>query len=67
MQNSLLTTKQAAQILGVSTAFMERDRWAGASLLIMVPAPLYRCHITSSAIRYPPYFWIWGMNWLCIL
>jgi len=30
MQNLLLTTKQAAQILGVSTAFLERDRWAGA-------------------------------------
>ena len=30
MQNPLLTTKQAAQILGVSIAFLERDRWAGA-------------------------------------
>ncbi len=26
----LLTTKQAAPILGVSVAFLERDRWAGA-------------------------------------
>lgn len=26
----LLTTKQAAQFLGVSAAFLERDRWAGA-------------------------------------
>lgn len=30
MQDPLLTTKQAAPILGVSTAFLERDRWAGA-------------------------------------
>ena len=30
MHDLLLTTKQAAQILGVSTAFLERDRWAGA-------------------------------------
>jgi len=30
MQIQLLTTKQAAQILGVSIAFLERDRWAGA-------------------------------------
>ena len=26
----LVTTKEAATILGVSTAFLERDRWAGA-------------------------------------
>ena len=30
MQDSLLTTKQAAPVLGVSIAFLERDRWAGA-------------------------------------
>lgn len=30
MQIPLLTTKQAAQILGVSIAFLERDRWTGA-------------------------------------
>ncbi|BBE50957.1 hypothetical protein OYT1_ch1400 [Ferriphaselus amnicola] len=30
MQNNLLTTKEAAPILGVSVAFLERDRWAGA-------------------------------------
>ncbi len=30
MQDQLLTTKQAAPILGVSIAFLERDRWAGA-------------------------------------
>ena len=26
----LLNTKQAAEILGISAAFLERDRWAGA-------------------------------------
>jgi hypothetical protein len=26
----LLTTKEAAKLLRVSTAFLERDRWAGA-------------------------------------
>lgn len=26
----LLTTRQAAPVLGVSVAFLERDRWAGA-------------------------------------
>ena len=30
MQDHLLTTKQAAPVLGVSIAFLERDRWAGA-------------------------------------
>jgi predicted DNA-binding transcriptional regulator AlpA len=44
MQNQLLTTKQAAQILGVSTAFLERDRWAGARV------PFVK--IGSRAIRY---------------
>ena len=28
--DQLVATKQAAPILGVSTAFLERDRWAGA-------------------------------------
>ncbi len=32
MQHILLTTKQAANILGVSAAFLERDRWAGARI-----------------------------------
>lgn len=32
MQTSLLTTKQAAYYLGVSAAFLERDRWAGARI-----------------------------------
>lgn len=30
MQDHLLTTRQAAPVLGVSVAFLERDRWAGA-------------------------------------
>ena len=32
MQSPLLTTKQAAQYLAVSSAFLERDRWAGAKI-----------------------------------
>lgn len=32
MQNKLLTTKEAARYLGVSSAFLERDRWAGARI-----------------------------------
>ena len=44
MQNPLLTTKQAAQILGVSIAFLERDRWAGARV------PFVK--IDSRAVRY---------------
>lgn len=32
MQTALLTTKQAAKYLGVSAAFLERDRWAGARI-----------------------------------
>lgn len=29
---NLITTKEAAVILGVSKAFLERDRWAGAKI-----------------------------------
>lgn len=32
MQNTLFTTKQAANYLSVSSAFLERDRWAGARI-----------------------------------
>lgn len=32
MQTQLLDTKQAAQFLGLSKAFLERDRWAGAKV-----------------------------------
>lgn len=40
----LLTTKQAAEYLGVSMAFLERDRWAGAKV------PFVR--IGSRTVRY---------------
>lgn len=32
MNTQLLNTKQAAQFLGLSKAFLERDRWAGAKV-----------------------------------
>ena len=32
MQTQILTTTEAAEILGVSKAFLERDRWAGARI-----------------------------------
>ncbi|MCG7984538.1 helix-turn-helix transcriptional regulator [Candidatus Thiodiazotropha endoloripes] len=32
MNHNLLTTKEAALFLGVSKAFLERDRWAGARI-----------------------------------
>lgn len=44
MQNELLTTAQAAQCLGVSKAFLERDRWAGARI------PYIK--VGSRAVRY---------------
>lgn len=44
MVEQLLTTKQAAPILGVSIAFLERDRWAGARV------PFIK--IGSRAVRY---------------
>lgn len=40
----LLTTKEAATYLGISAAFLERDRWAGARI------PFIR--IGSRAVRY---------------
>ncbi len=43
-QENLLTTKEAAPILGVSVAFLERDRWAGARV------PYIK--IGSRAVRY---------------
>ena len=42
--NNLLTTKEAARFLGVSEAFLERDRWAGADI------PFVR--VGSRAVRY---------------
>jgi len=44
MIDNLLTTKQAAPILGVSKAFLERDRWAGAKV------PYIK--VGSRAVRY---------------
>jgi excisionase family DNA binding protein len=32
MQVNLLTTREAARYLGLSKAFLERDRWAGAKV-----------------------------------
>ena len=32
MQTQLLNTTQAASFLGLSKAFLERDRWAGAKV-----------------------------------
>ena len=44
MDDRLLTTKEAASFLGVSAAFLERDRWAGAEI------PFVR--VGSRAVRY---------------
>lgn len=44
MLERLLTTKEAAHFLGVSPAFLERDRWAGAQI------PFIR--VGSRAVRY---------------
>ena len=44
MEKMLLTTKEAAKYLGVSEAFLERDRWAGATI------PFVR--IGARAVRY---------------
>lgn len=44
MDTKLLTTKEAARLLGVSKAFLDRDRWAGARI------PFIK--IGSRAVRY---------------
>ena len=44
MQSQLLNTSQAAEFLGVSVAFLERDRWAGARV------PFIK--VGSRAVRY---------------
>lgn len=46
MQPNLLTTREAAAFLGVSIAFLERDRWAGARI------PFVK--VGSRAVRYHP-------------
>ena len=44
MNTRLLNTSEAAQFLGVSKAFLERDRWAGARI------PFVR--VGDRAVRY---------------
>jgi excisionase family DNA binding protein len=44
MDNSLLNTIEAARYLGISKAFLERDRWAGAKI------PFIR--VGARAVRY---------------
>ena len=44
MNDKLLTTKEASRYLGVSEAFLERDRWAGARI------PFIK--VGSRAVRY---------------
>ncbi|WP_369123378.1 helix-turn-helix transcriptional regulator [Marinobacter salarius] len=44
MNEALCTTKEAAELLGVSKAFLERDRWAGARV------PFIK--VGSRAVRY---------------
>jgi predicted DNA-binding transcriptional regulator AlpA len=44
MQNKLLKTLEAASYLGLSKAFLERDRWAGAKV------PFIK--ISTRAVRY---------------
>lgn len=44
MDATLLNTAQAAKYLGISIAFLERDRWAGAKI------PFIK--IGSRAVRY---------------
>ena len=41
MQTQLLTTQQAAEFLGVSVAFLERDRWAGARVPFIKVGKVY--------------------------
>jgi hypothetical protein len=40
----LISTKEAARLLGVSKAFLERDRWAGAKIPFVT--------VGSRAVRY---------------
>lgn len=45
--NPLLTTKQAAEVLGVSEQFLERARWAGSPKIPFV-------RVGDRAVRYDP-------------
>lgn len=48
MNTKLYTTKEAARYLGVSTSFLERDRWAGARIpFIKVGSRAVRYEITT--------------------
>lgn len=44
MEQQLLTTEEAAKYIGMSPAFLERDRWAGAKV------PFIK--VGSRAVRY---------------
>lgn len=44
MNTKLLNTTEAARLLGVSKAFLERDRWAGARIPFI--------QVGSRAVRY---------------
>lgn len=44
MADQLLSTREAARFLGVSTSFLEKDRWAGARI------PFVR--LGSRSVRY---------------
>lgn len=44
MSQNLLTTHEAAKYLSVSIAFLERDRWAGATIPFI--------QVGSRAVRY---------------
>ena len=44
MQSELLTTQEAANYLGISRAFLVRDRWAGAKVPYI--------QVGSRAVRY---------------
>ena len=44
MTSKLMTTTDAAEYLGVSKAFLERDRWAGARIPFI--------QVGSKAVRY---------------
>jgi excisionase family DNA binding protein len=46
MKTQLLTTKEAARFLGVSKAFLDKDRWAGARI------PYIK--LGARAVRYRP-------------
>jgi hypothetical protein len=49
MDTSLLTTLEAAKYLGLSKAFLERDRWAGAKVTF---GKFFNCHYRISIRSY---------------